>query len=194
MLRRAHIPLLLVALLLPAASAGGKSEGQLRHAIGAGKAQERTLAGAATRLGRLEAATQREVTILQGRVAAAQSDLDAAQAAQARTATALAAARARVSRLRVRLVEVRARLGEVLRSSYMGDQPDLITVVLDAHGFEQLLETVSFLQTVQRRDTEILDLVRSARRDAGHEQRVLAVLEARRRAQEIGRASCRERV
>ena len=181
--RRALIPLVLVALALPAASAGGQSEGQLRNSIGAGKAQEQSLAGAAARLGRLEAASAREVTILEGRVAAAQSDLNAAQAAQARTAAQLGAARARVARLRTRLGQVRARLGAVLRSSYMGGQPDLITVVLDAHGFDQLLETVSFLQTVRRRDTQILDLVRSARADAGREQRALAALEVRRRAE-----------
>jgi lysophospholipase L1-like esterase len=179
--RRLLIPLVLVALCALCAPAGGQSAGQLRARIGGSRAQERALAGAVAKLGRLLATSAREVTILEGRVSAAQIDLNAAQAAADRTAVALHAARARVARLRVRLGQVRARLGALLRERYMGDQPDLVTVMLESNGFPQLLETMTFLQTVQRRDTQLLDLVRSARRDAGREQRVLAALAARRR-------------
>ena len=106
----------------------------------------------------------------EGRVAAAQSDLDRAVAAAEQTARDLADARARVARLRKRLGEVRAQLGANLRERYMGDTPDLVTVVLSARGFNELLETVSFLKTIQRRNTELLALVRDARADAGREQ------------------------
>lgn len=184
MARLFPLPLVLVALLLAASSAGGQSEGSLRDQIGKGKTAERSLAGAAARLGRLERATAREVTILEGRVSAAQADLDRAVAAAEQTARELAAARKRVARLRIRLGEVRAQLARNLRERYMGDQPDLVTVVLSARGFPELLETVEFLKTIQRRNTELLALVRNARRDAGHEQRVLVVLAKRRREAE----------
>jgi hypothetical protein len=172
----------LAALLAPAA--GGQSEGGLRNTIGKSKAAERTLAAAAAKLGRLEAATAREVTLLEGRVATAQGELDRAVAAYDQTARDLAAARARLARLRIRLGEVRVKLGNLLRERYEGDEPDLITVIVNAQGFKQLLETVDFLKTVQRRDTELLALVRHARRDAAREQRILTTLAARRRKQE----------
>src|SRR4051794_36228887 len=172
---------MLAAMLaaLPAASTGAQGEGALRDRIGSAKARERTLAGAAARLGRLEAQTARQVTILESRVSAAQADLTAAENRLAATQRRLEAARKRVVRLRKRLAEVRRTLASLLRARYMGDRPDFVTVVLHSDGFPQLLETLSFIRRVERADTRILDLVRSARADAGREQRTLTILTAR---------------
>jgi hypothetical protein len=180
---RAASPLfavLLLAALVAAAPAGGQSEGRLRDKIGAGKAQERSLASAAARLARLERTTAREVTVLEGRLAAAQRELEVADARLASTETRLGEARKRVTRLRRRLSEVRVKLGSLLRERYMGDRPDFVTVVLHADGFPQLLETLTFVRRVERADTRVLGLVRSARADAGRERRVLATLAVRR--------------
>jgi septal ring factor EnvC (AmiA/AmiB activator) len=182
--------LLLVLLLaglgavwsLTALPASGQSEGSLRNSIDAGKARERTLASAAARLARLERASAKEVAILEGRLADVQGRLDAAQARLTQTQAALAGERARALKLRRRLAESRALLTELLRQRYMGDRPDLVTVVLDSHGFSDLLERMEFLHRVQENDTEIVRVVRSARFDAKREARVLARLEARRRA------------
>jgi peptidoglycan hydrolase CwlO-like protein len=177
-LRRA-LALALVFALLPAASTGAQGEGTLRDRIGAGKAREQSLAGAAARLGQLQAKAAREVAILEGRLADAQRELDAAQARLQATQAKLDAARARVVRLRNRLAEVRQRLAGILRSRYMSDQPDFVTVVLHSDGFPQLLETLSFVRRVERADSNLLDLVHDARLEAGHEQHTLTLLEAR---------------
>jgi peptidoglycan hydrolase CwlO-like protein len=182
---RRLVPIVLLATLLaavPAARTGAQSEGTLRNRIGAGKAQEQALAGAAARLGRLERETAREVTILQGRLSAAQAELNAAQAKLAQTEQQLVAARQRVARLRKRLAQVRARLAAVLRNRYMGGQPDLVTVVLHSNGFQQLLETLTFLRRVERADTNLLGIVRSARAAADREQRALTNLVAQENA------------
>jgi peptidoglycan hydrolase CwlO-like protein len=179
---RRLLPILLLAAALAALQAtptGAQSEGGLRNRIGAGRARERSLASAAARLGRLEAETTKEIGILQGRLATAQSDLDAAEAKLALTQQRLDAARRRVVRLRARLAQVRARLALLLRARYMSSTPDFVTVVLHSDGFPQLLETLSFLHRVQRADTNLLALVRSARADADREQRALTVLDAR---------------
>ena len=178
---RRRLLLLLTLAACAAVPALAADEGSLRGRIHAGKAQERALAGAAARLGRLERATARDVAILSGRVADAQRQLDLAVAREQGTAAALSAARARVARLRVRLGQVRTQLAAVLVSRYENGAPDLVNVVLDAHGFPQLLETVEFVKRVQRANTQLLDLVRSARVDAAHERRVLTVLERRQR-------------
>jgi peptidoglycan hydrolase CwlO-like protein len=172
--------ILLLAAVIPTASAGAQGEGTLRNRIGAGKAQERSLSSAAARLGALERRTSREIAILQGRLAAAQAAASKAEIQLADTQTKLDAARKRANRLRKRLAEVRRTLAGLLRQRYMGDHPDFVTVVLHADGFNQLLETLSFVRRVQKADTRILNTVRSARLDSAREQTVLTALEQKR--------------
>jgi peptidoglycan hydrolase CwlO-like protein len=178
MRRLASILVLIAALgAVLAPTTGAQSEGSLRSQIGAGKAQERSLAGAAARLGKLEAETAKEVAVLQGRLNDAQAQLDRAQATLAQTQSRLDAARARVNRLRKRLAQVRQTLSGLLRERYEGGTPNYLTVVLNADGFPQLLEELEFVRRVQRADTNILDVVRNARQDADREQTALEVLE-----------------
>lgn len=171
----------LLALVALPSLAGGQDEDALRDRIGAGESAERSLSSAAARLGALERAASREVALIEGRVAAARAELGRAEIAADRAATQLSNARDRVGRLRTRLGEVRVQLAENLRERYMGPRPDLVTVVVESGGFAELLETVEFLRTIQERNTEILDLVRDARSDAGRQRRRLTVLTARRR-------------
>jgi peptidoglycan hydrolase CwlO-like protein len=163
-------------------AAQGASEGGLRSSIHTGKQRERALVSAAAHLARLERASTKEVAIIERRLAAAQADLDAAQARLAATRTRLATERKRLKRLRARLAESRALLTEMLRQRYMSAKPDLVSVVLDAGGFADLLERMEFLKRVEENDTEIVAVVRAARQDAGRETRMLTTLEARRRA------------
>src|SRR5918998_1465360 len=127
------VPLLLALMLLVAAApAGGQSEGTLRDRIGDGKARERSLETAAARIGKLERKVAREVAVLEGRLAEAQTELNTADARLASTQHRLTEARKRVNRLRERLAEVRDKLAGMLRERYMSDRPDFVTVVLHA--------------------------------------------------------------
>jgi hypothetical protein len=182
---RPRLLLLLTLAAFVSVPAMAANEGQLRGRIKSGRAHERALAGAAAHLAALERATAREVTILSRRVANAQAELDAAVARQQATAVRLAAARARVARLRIRLGQVRARLAQVLLSRYENGSPDLVTVVLNADGFPQLLETVDFLRRVQQANARLLDEVRKARVDAARERRRLIALERRQRREAV---------
>ncbi len=162
------------------APAGAQSEGTLRDRVQRGQAQEQALGGAVARLSRLEQAAARDVAVLQGRVDAVQADLAAAEARAARAQTQLRAAQARVARLRSRLAQVRRKLALLLRERYVNGEPSLVTVVVNAEGFADLLETVEFVHRVQRADTRLLEVVRTARADATRERRTLAVLTRRR--------------
>jgi peptidoglycan hydrolase CwlO-like protein len=168
-----------------AVTARGASEGKLRSTIHDGKVREQALGDAAAHLARLERASAREVAIVEGRLASAQADLNAAQARLTTTQKRLAAERSRLARLRKRLAQSRALLTELLRQRYMSTRPDVVSVVLDAHGFADLLERMDFLKRVEDSDTAIVDLVRDARRDSGHETVVLTKLEAERQAETI---------
>ena len=182
---RAALLIAVLAALVVAAPAGGQSEGTLRDRIGSGKAQERSLASSAARLGQLERKVSREVAVLEGRLAEAQTELNTADAKLAYTAGRLVEARKRVNRLRERLSDVRFKLAGLLRERYMGDRPDFVTVVLHADGFPQLLETLSFVRRVERADTRLLGIVRSARGDADRERTRYGRLAERREREAI---------
>jgi uncharacterized protein YciI len=174
---------LLAAGLAVAVTADGASENGLRSKIHSGKAREQALGDAAAHLARLERASAKEVAIVEGRLADAQENLNAAQARLTTTQADLKSERARLARLRKRLAQGRAVLTELLRRRYMSTRPDIVSVVLDAHGFADLLERMDFLKRVEESDTQIVDLVRDARADAGHETVVLTRLEDERQAE-----------
>jgi septal ring factor EnvC (AmiA/AmiB activator) len=157
--------------------------GSLRNKIERQKGRERQLASAAARLGRLERATSRAVTVLEGRLAAAQADLARWQAKLAATQADLRATRKRLVRLRARLAQSRATLAAMLRQRYTADQPDIVSVVLEARGFADVLERLEFLKRVQHSDTVIVDAVRRGRDDARRDELRLAALEPRQREQ-----------
>ena len=157
--------------------------GTLRHHIDRQKGRERQLASAAARLGRLERSASRAVDVLSGRLAEAQSDLARWQARLAETQRELRVTRQRLVRLRARLAESRRALATMLRQRYTADQPDVVSVVLDAKGFADVLERIEFLRRVQRSDTLIVEAVRRGRDDARHDERILAALEPRQREQ-----------
>ena len=174
--------LAVLATALAAVPAGGQqSESGLRNRIDSQRDRERSLEGSVARLARLERATAREVGILEKRVAAVRAELAAAESVLASTVKRRNHQRERALRLRARLRTSRARLAEVLRGRYAGGEPDIVTVVLQADGFAQLLETVDFLKRVQRSNEQILDTVKDARGDALAQRRALTRLSEERR-------------
>jgi murein DD-endopeptidase MepM/ murein hydrolase activator NlpD len=62
---------------------------------------------------------------------------------------------------------------------YEVQAPNLVTVVLDANGFQQLLERIGFVERVQRQDAQVVGLVRASRRAVAHEAVRLGALELR---------------
>lgn len=175
------------ALVLVAVSLAGvalaQDPGPLQDRIESQKSRERQLASAATRLGKLEAATSRSVAVLSRRLAAAQADVARWEARLAATQRDLRVTRKRLLRLRKRLAESRAVLAAMLRERYQADQPDIVSVVLEARGFADVLERMEFLRRVQDRDTVIVEAVRRGRDDARRDEAQLAALEPRQREQ-----------
>ncbi|HEY1540455.1 MAG TPA: transglycosylase family protein [Solirubrobacteraceae bacterium] len=175
---------LVAAWACTAGPAGGADRADsLRNAIAGKRSNERQLSSAATRLGRLAQTTSREVGLLEGRVATVQRELASAQTALQRTAARRDTAQERALRLRKRLSQSRAQLARLLRQRYTAGTPDIVTVVLESRGFENLLETVDFLRRIQHSDQEILGAVRDGRQAALAQRRVLTKLTAQRLSQ-----------
>jgi murein DD-endopeptidase MepM/ murein hydrolase activator NlpD len=84
--------------------------------------------------------------------------------------------------LRARLTETRRALSERLVQLYQADRPDLVTVVLNADGFADLLERGEFLQRINEQDQQIVTIVRRAKADATSTAKRLDRLEERQSA------------
>ena len=73
----------------------------------------------------------------------------------------------------------RNQLAANLVASYEGGQPDLMTVILNSHGFGNLLENMSFMARVAHQDSRIVGLTRTARAAVAKQATQLEGLEAR---------------
>src|SRR3954471_6717127 len=79
------------------------------------------------------------------------------------TQTALVKARVRLTRLERKQARAEKLLAQNLRSSYMDGEPTFATVVLNADGFNDLVERFEYLRRVARRNASVLGDLRGAR-------------------------------
>lgn len=188
--RRHRLAALLAALAVPVLlwgllplGARGQSQGALEQTIDSAKAREGRLADAAARLGQLERKAAAGVAKLQARQAKVQAELDASEARLATTETELAEQRERLARLRARLKRDRGQLADMLRAAYVSAPPDVITVLMQAKGFEDLMTRVDFQRRVQRAGASVVDAVRDGRDDAKRQRSRLTKVAARQRVE-----------
>jgi murein DD-endopeptidase MepM/ murein hydrolase activator NlpD len=182
------VPLLLWAAApaaSPAAPLAGKIESK-RSAIEKRKSRERVLSTTITAYSRQIGRLQGDIGVLQRRQASIQADLDTKRAELARIQARLREERARLTRLRARLAQARAALRARLVALFKADKPDVVTVVLEADGFADLLTRTEFMQRVSEQDAHILGLVRAAKADATRTANRLDGLE--RRGQRVAAA------
>jgi septal ring factor EnvC (AmiA/AmiB activator) len=168
------------ALVAPALS-GAQSENDLRNRANQARARERGLAGDVARLGALVSKLDGDIAVIERRRAEVQAELDADQARLATLREQLRSERRRVVRLKARLRQGRRVLSARLVQLYQTPEPDLVTVVMRAHGFADLLEQSTYVRFVGHQDQRIIDLVRAARVDAAAAVVRLAHDEARQR-------------
>jgi murein DD-endopeptidase MepM/ murein hydrolase activator NlpD len=122
---------------------------------------------------------QTDITVLQSRQVRLQADLDRKRAELAEIQSDLRSERLRLQRLRARLAEARQALAERLVELYKADRPDIVTVILEAEGFADLLTRTEFMQRVSQQDARILDRVRVAKAEAVATEARLERLEER---------------
>jgi murein DD-endopeptidase MepM/ murein hydrolase activator NlpD len=168
----------------PGASAASLSNKiqQVQGQIGRKKGTERVLSGEiaaySARIDRLQA----KITSLRTRESRVQDALDANRRELLAIQADLRAERARLIRLRKQLHRARVALAARLVEMYESDRPDLVSVVLSAKGFADLIERGDFIQRISEQDRAIVTLVRTARADAIATARRLDALERRQQA------------
>ncbi len=164
------------------AVADAASPGQLQQQISAGQSHISGLAGAlgaaSSRLAQINAS----VNALQARIARIQADLDAKRAQLLRLRAQLMNARTHLAQLQAQEIRGERVLSQQLVSAYENDRPDVVTVVLEARGFKDLLERMSFAQRVRTQSVRVVDSVKAARRAVAAQAIRLGALEQRQQA------------
>ncbi len=155
------------------------SIGQLQQQINAGQGRVSGLSGAvaadSSRLGQLNAG----IATLERRIAGIQARLEPELAQLARLRSELWSARNQLSQLESLEARGEAVLARQLVGTYEGGQPDLVTAVLEAHGFQDLLDQISFVKRIGQEDAQVVASVRAARRAVALQATRLGALEAR---------------
>ena len=121
-----------------------------------------------------------EIRGTQKRLSVVQSELDDKRAELLRVRDHLEVARDRLERARSELRASRHALGNRLVELYKADEPDALTVVLEADGFADLLERTDFLERISKQDSRIVEKVRVLKARAERAEHLLAVLERRK--------------
>jgi len=122
------------------------------------------------------------VQAAQGRLNTVQNELSAREGQLRSVQTSLVNARDRLVVLENRLQASTRALAANLLAAYEGNQPDLVSVILDARGFSDLLEGVNFLKRMQNRDAQVLGDTRTDRAEVARQAVQLETLEKRDRA------------
>ncbi len=128
---------------------------------------------------------------LQQREERIQSTLDQKRAELAQVQNQLQVARDRLARLRARLALAMNQLAARLVDEYESDQPDMVTVILESHGFDDLLTKADFMQRISRQDQQVVGVVKVLKAQTAKQAAQLAVLE--RKAQDAANAIAAQR-
>ena len=171
-------------LLVPVLSDGAPLQSKIekkRRQIDRKRDRERVLTTTISSYTKRINLLQDDITDLQTRQVRIEADLTSKREELARLQDLLREERIRLVRLRARLAESRAALSERLVELYKADKPDVVTVILEADGFADLLERTEFMRRVSEQDARIIDRVRTAKADAVATEKRLDRLEDRQR-------------
>jgi peptidoglycan hydrolase CwlO-like protein len=118
---------------------------------------------------------------LRTRLAGIQQSLAVQQALLARIQAQLEAARARLISLRAELARDKQVLARQLVAQYESPPPDLVSTVLESHGFTDLLERVDQMRRIADQNARVVTLVAQDKRRVAVETVRLAAAEVRQR-------------
>jgi peptidoglycan hydrolase CwlO-like protein len=159
------------------ASSSGDLSGQISAKKSAADALRSQIAAENARIGR----TADGVAAEQSRLNGLQAQLDQRSAELRSVQTQLVAARDHLVALENRLQLASRALAANLVAAYEGDKPDMVSVLLQAHGFNDLLERLNFLNRIGHEDAQIVSDTKNARAAVAAQTTRLAALEERDR-------------
>jgi murein DD-endopeptidase MepM/ murein hydrolase activator NlpD len=146
------------------------------------KAKEGVLTSTITRYNQRIQSLQGEIRGLQDRQNQISASLAQKQAELRATQNQLEKARNRLVKLKVYLGKAQTVLADRLVQMYKDGAPDVLTVVLESHGFADMLERTQFLDRITNQDKQIITRVRVLKAETTQQANELGVLQKRQTA------------
>jgi hypothetical protein len=175
-LRHAVAPLALLAALAAAPALAGQSQGALESGISSSTAKEGALSTAIQADSHEIDGFQGSIDNLQARLSALESSLSIERELLDRLKSQLKAARTRLASLVTQLARDRQVLVAQVVAQYESPPPSIVTVILDAHGFGDLIERVDDLKAIAQENATATTRVIDTRAAVADETKHLAVL------------------
>jgi peptidoglycan hydrolase CwlO-like protein len=166
-----------VCAALVSSSSADPNLGELNSQLSRQQSRQRTLGAGVAKLSASISSLDGQIALVRAREAAVRGELDRDRAELARIRIQLVRERRRVGVLRARLARARMVLARQLVSNYETAKPDLIGVVLEAHGFNDLLERIDFLRLAEGQQQTIIQITRTDKTAADKAERNLTRLE-----------------
>jgi peptidoglycan hydrolase CwlO-like protein len=178
--RRRWVALLgLAAFAAGSGSAGATSAGVLAQRINAARVHEQALQAAINADSGKVDSFDGAISELQTRLNAVQTTVDYETGVLDSTRSQLGGARSKLSALEAQLARDRGILDSQLVAAYETPPPNVLTVVLEAHGFSDLLERMDDLKLVSNENATVTHEVGSEEQAVLTQTRTLARIEAR---------------
>jgi len=175
---RALAPGVLLAAALATTVAGGVASGSLEGRLNSARAREGQLSAGIAADSRQIHGFSGRIEDLRGRLQALELSLDVERSFLQSVRTQLASARERLAALKVSLARDRQVLVAQVVAAYESPPPDIATVILEAHGFADLIERVDDERAIARENAAATVRVREAHAAVGAQAAKLATLEA----------------
>jgi septal ring factor EnvC (AmiA/AmiB activator) len=164
-------------ILVPAPSSADPSLGQLNSQLGQEQSRQHSLSTSIGGLSRTISSLDGQIALVRSRENAVRADLARDRTALARIRVLLVREQRLVTQLRTKLARAKTLLAQQLVSAYEGDRPDLVNVVLEAQGFNDLLNKIAFLRRAEGQQQSLIKLTQAAKAAADNAERRLAKLE-----------------
>ncbi len=165
------------ALFHPQHSRASQSLGQLHDELGAQQAHSSDLASSINHLDASIGSLESQISLVQAREAAVRESLAADRARLAALQGQISRERDHLAQLRATLAKARTILRAQLVSQYESSPPDVVSVILNANGFNDLLEQLNFLGRAKHQQQSIITITEAAKRAADAAVRRLTALQ-----------------
>jgi peptidoglycan hydrolase CwlO-like protein len=166
----------LLAAAVAAPALASRSQGSLESSISSSASKESNLRAAITADSHKINGFQGSIDDLEGRLSALESSLSFERKLLERLRLQLKQARIRLTSLQIQLAHDRKVLVAQVVAAYESPPPSIVTVVLNAHGFGDLIERVDDLKAIGQENANATTQVIDARTAVTEEAKHLAVL------------------
>jgi peptidoglycan hydrolase CwlO-like protein len=175
------LSIFLLAALTAVLFGTGTSAGNLAGRYAAGQQKAKSLRQSISGDSKLIGAYEGRISNLEARLGVVQHSVDAQELLLGQVTEALGAAQDQLKTLESRYAAGRRMLAAQLVADYESPQPSLMDVVMNAHGWDDLINQVSRIKSIARANASTIHTINTTRLAVAAQTRRLARIQARRK-------------